>query len=229
MEKYFSISNLDCAHCGAKIEEAIGKLEGIESAVLNFPMKKFKIKGDLTDELIAKINEVANSIEAGVVIAAMEEAHHHSRRHEHEDEHHHHDDECGCGHDREHEHEHHHHHDEECGCGHDREHEHGHHHRDISGDEFTIENLDCANCGAKIEAAISKLDGVESAVLNFPMKKFRIKGNITDELLVKINKTANSIEAGVVIAPVGKLHSHAEREEHETEHTHSHSEKRESL
>ena len=113
MEKYFSISNLDCAHCGAKIEEAIGKLEGIESAVLNFPMKKFKIKGDLTDELIVKINEVANSIEAGVVIAAMEEAHHHSRRHEHEDEHHHHDEECGCGHDHEHEHEHHHHHDDE--------------------------------------------------------------------------------------------------------------------
>ena len=250
MEKYFSISNLDCAHCGAKIEEAIGKLEGIESAVLNFPMKKFKIKGDLTDELIAKINEVANSIEAGVVIAAMEEAHHHSRRHEHEHEHHHHHDEecgcghdhehehehhhhhheeCGCGHDHEHEHEHHHHHDEECGCSHDHEHEHKHHHRDISGDEFTIENLDCANCGAKIEAAISKLDGVESAVLNFPMKKFRIKGNITDELLEKINKTANGIEAGVVIAPVGKLHSHAEREEHETGHTHSHSEKRESL
>ena len=248
MEKYFSISNLDCAHCGAKIEEAIGKLEGIESAVLNFPMKKFKIKGDLTDELIVKINEVANSIEAGVVIAAMEEAHHHSRRHEHEDEHHHHDEECGCGHDHEHEHEHHHHHDDECGCGHDREHEHEHqhhdeecgcghehehehehHHRDISGDEFTIENLDCANCGAKIEAAISKLDGVESAVLNFPMKKFRIKGNITDELLEKINQVANGIEAGVVIAPVGKLHSHAEREEHETEHTHSHSEKRESL
>ena len=69
MEKYFSISNLDCAHCGAKIEEAISKLEGIESAVLNFPMKKFKIKGDLTEELIAKINEVANSIEAGVIIA----------------------------------------------------------------------------------------------------------------------------------------------------------------
>ena len=267
MEKYFSISNLDCAHCGAKIEEAIGKLEGIESAVLNFPMKKFKIKGDLTEELIAKINEVANSIEAGVVIAAMEEAHHHSRRHEHEDEHHHHDEECGCGHEHEHEHEHHHHdeecgcghdhehehehhhhdeecgcghehehehehhhhHDEECGCGHDREHEHGHHHRDISGDEFTIENLDCANCGAKIEAAISKLDGVESAVLNFPMKKFRIKGNITDELLEKINQVANGIEAGVVIAPVGKLHSHAELEEHDTEHTHSHSEKRESL
>ncbi|SHM65967.1 heavy metal translocating P-type ATPase [Ruminococcus flavefaciens] len=126
MEKVFSISNLDCAHCGAKIEEAINKLEGIESAVLNFPMKKFKIKGELTDELITEINRIASSIEAGVIISPIEKgkkshSHHH---HEHE-HHHHHDEECGCGHD--HEHEHHHHHDEECGCGHDHEHEHHHH------------------------------------------------------------------------------------------------------
>ncbi|WP_037297592.1 heavy metal translocating P-type ATPase [Ruminococcus flavefaciens] len=243
MEKYFSVSNLDCAHCGAKIEEAISKLEGIESAVLNFPMKKFKIKGNITDELVTKINEVANSIEAGVVIAAIEEAHHHSRHHEHEHEHHHHhdeecgcghehehdhhhDEECGCGHDHEHEHEHHHHHDEECGCGH----EHEHHHE--SNNEFIIENLDCANCGAKIEEAISRIDGVESAVLNFPMKKFRIKGNITDELLEKINQVANSIEAGVIISPATTERNRSEEHEHhheEAEHTHSHNDKSEGL
>ncbi len=226
MEKYFSVSNLDCAHCGAKIEEAISKLEGIESAVLNFPMKKFKIKGNITDELVAKINEVANSIEAGVVIAAIEEAHHHSRRHEHEHEHHHHhDEECGCGHEHEHEH---HHHDEECGCGH--EHEHDHHHG--NDDDFIIENLDCAHCGAKIEEAISRIDGVESAVLNFPMKKFRIKGNITDELLEKINQVANGIEAGVVISHAAKeRHSSEEHEKHheEAEHTHSHNDNTEGL
>jgi Cd2+/Zn2+-exporting ATPase len=242
MEKYFSVSNLDCAHCGAKIEEAISKLEGIESAVLNFPMKKFKIKGELTDELVARINEVANSIEAGVVIAAIEEAHHHSQRHEH-DHHHHHDEECSCGHD--HEHEHHHHHDEECSCSHDHEHEHKHHHHDEecgcghehehhheSNNEFIIENLDCANCGAKIEEAISRIDGVESAVLNFPMKKFRIKGNVTDELLEKINQVANSIEAGVVISPSVKEHRSSEDHENhheEAEHTHSHNNKSEGL
>jgi len=261
MEKYFSVSNLDCAHCGAKIEEAISKLEGIESAVLNFPMKKFKIKGNITDELVAKINEVANSIEAGVVIAAIEEAHHHSRRHEHEHEHHHHhDEECGCGHEHEHEHhhhdeecgcghehehEHHHHHDEECGCGHEHEHEHHHHdeecgcghehehdHHHGNDDDFIIENLDCAHCGAKIEEAISRIDGVESAVLNFPMKKFRIKGNITDELLEKINQVANGIEAGVVISHAAKeRHSSEEHEKHheEAEHTHSHNDNTEGL
>ena len=264
MEKSFSVLNLDCAHCGAKIEEAINKLDGIESAVLNFPLKKFKIKGELTDELISKINKVANSIEAGVIISPIEKEHHehkHEHHHHHHDEecgcdhdhehehHHHHDEECGCDHDHEHEHhhhhdeecgcdhdhehEHHHHHDEECGCGHDHEHEHHHHEHEHSSDDYTIENLACAHCGAKIEDAIGKLDGVESAVLNFPMKKFRIKGNITDELLAKINEVANSIEAGVVIAPAKHEHHHHEEisrtHEHEEHHTHEHAEKRERL
>ena len=39
MEKTYEIRNLGCAHCGGKIEEAINKLEEIESAVLNFLMK----------------------------------------------------------------------------------------------------------------------------------------------------------------------------------------------
>ncbi len=127
MEKIFSISNLDCAHCGAKIEEAINKLEGIESAVLNFPMKKFKIKGDITDELLTEINRVASSIEAGVVISPIEKelkthSHHH---HEHEHEYHH-GEKCCCGHDHGH-----HHHDDECDC------EHEHHHEKVHSHEHT--------------------------------------------------------------------------------------------
>ena len=72
MERYFSVKNLDCAHCGAKIEEAIGKIDGVESAVLNFPLRKLKIIGNITDELLHRINTTANSIEAGVVIAPFD-------------------------------------------------------------------------------------------------------------------------------------------------------------
>ena len=125
MEKYYSISNLDCAHCGAKIEEAISKLEGVESAVLNFPLKKFKIKGEHSDELLARMNEVANAIEAGVIITAFEEKHHRNHKH-HQHHEHHHDEECSCGHD--HGHEHSHDHGDECSCGHDHGHEHSHEH-----------------------------------------------------------------------------------------------------
>ena len=36
---------------------------------------------------------------------------------------------------------------------------------------YRLENLDCAACAAKMEAAISKLDGVESVSVNFIMQK----------------------------------------------------------
>ncbi|HPY85887.1 MAG TPA: heavy-metal-associated domain-containing protein, partial [Ruminococcus flavefaciens] len=112
MEKRYEIRNLCCANCGSKIEAAINKLEEVESAVLNFPMKKIIINGEHSETLLEKINKIARSIEPDSVIVPIEDKRHH---------HHHHDEECGC---EEHEH-HHHHHDEECGC---EEHEHHHHH-----------------------------------------------------------------------------------------------------
>lgn len=111
MEKTYEIHNLGCAHCGSKIEEAVRKLDGIEDASLNFPMRKIKVRGEITDGLLAKMNELAGKIEAGVVIAEPDGNHHHGHSHEHE--HHHHDGDC-CGH------EHHH--------GHEYEHEHHHEH-----------------------------------------------------------------------------------------------------
>ena len=110
MEKDFNIQNLDCAHCGAKIEAEINKIEGVESAVLNFPLKKIRISGDITDELLEKINSVACSVEAGVVISPSGHSGHH------------------------HEHPHHHHHSEEC-CCHDHEHESCSKHEDTEHDE----------------------------------------------------------------------------------------------
>ena len=39
---------------------------------------------------------------------------------------------------------------------------------------FALEDLDCANCAAKMEAAIKKLDGVNSATVNFIAQKMTI-------------------------------------------------------
>lgn len=129
MEKSYEIKNLGCAHCGGKIEEAINKLDGVEKATLNFPLRKLKVKGECTDELLAEMNELAGGIEAGVVIAEYE-----SGKHKHSGEHKHHGEHC-CNHDHEHEHhgEHccgqnheHSHHDDGCCCEHDHEHHHDH-------------------------------------------------------------------------------------------------------
>ncbi|NLT09637.1 MAG: cadmium-translocating P-type ATPase [Ruminococcus sp.] len=219
MERSFSINNLDCANCGAKIERAISRIEGVESAVLNFPMKKLKIHGKFNEEILDLIYKAARKIEPDVELIPLSEQHTHEHN-EHEHEHHH--EHCCCEHEHEHEHNHEHccdeheHHHEHC-C----EHEHGHEYSDIHGQEFVVENLGCAHCGGKIEEALNKLEGVESAVLNFPMKKFIIKGNVDDILLARMNEIAGSIEAGVVIRSAAeKSHSHEHEHEHEESLSH---------
>ena len=42
--------------------------------------------------------------------------------------------------------------------------------------KFILEGLDCANCAAKMEQAISELDGVNKATVNFMTTKLVIDG-----------------------------------------------------
>mgnify|MGYP000231832045 CR=1 FL=1 len=115
--------------------------------------------------------------------------------HEHEHHHHEHDEDecdCGCGH--------HHHHDE------DEEHEH-HHHEPSAGAHsvkrvYTLQNVGCAHCAAKMEQRISELEGVEDCVLVFETKQLRVTGENPDALLPEIRKICSGIESEAkVIAP----------------------------
>lgn len=187
MEKTYLIKNLGCAHCGGKIEEAINKMDSIEKAVLNFPMMKLKVVGNITDDTLTQMNKIANSIEAGVEF--VPESHGHS--HEHHGEHHHHEHGDCCGHE--------------------------HEHKTVT---YSVENLGCAHCGAKIEEAINKMDGIDKAVLNFAMMKLKVEGEITDDTLTQMNKIANSIEAGVEFVPESHGHSHEHHGEHHRHHEH---------
>lgn len=56
---------------------------------------------------------------------------------------------------------------------------------------FKMENLDCANCAAKMEAAINKIDGVNSATVNFFAQKLTIDAD--DERFLEIVKTAAEV------------------------------------
>ena len=44
MKKVFKLEGLDCAHCAAKIEEKISKLEGVKSVVINFMTTKMTLE-----------------------------------------------------------------------------------------------------------------------------------------------------------------------------------------
>ena len=39
---------------------------------------------------------------------------------------------------------------------------------------FKMEDMDCANCAAKMEAAIRKIEGVEDATVNFMTQKLTL-------------------------------------------------------
>lgn len=56
--------------------------------------------------------------------------------------------------------------------------------------------IDCANCAAKVEDAIKKLDGVEDAKINFMMKKLTLIADDDrfDEILDEAIKTGRKIE-----------------------------------
>ncbi len=64
---------------------------------------------------------------------------------------------------------------------------------------YLVQNLDCANCGAKIERALAAMPEVESAVLTFTTKKLRITAANYDGLLEKMQAVTDKVEEGVVL------------------------------
>ncbi len=53
---------------------------------------------------------------------------------------------------------------------------------------FQMENLDCANCAAKMEKAILKIDGVQSATVSFFAQKLVLEAD--DEKWASVIKAA---------------------------------------
>ena len=57
--------------------------------------------------------------------------------------------------------------------------------------------IDCANCAAKVEEAVKKIDGVNDAKVNFMLQKFTLDAD--DERFEEILKEA--VETGKKIEP----------------------------
>ena len=57
--------------------------------------------------------------------------------------------------------------------------------------KFILKGLDCADCAAKIEHAVNKLDGVKEATVNFMTQKLVIEGE--DEKMSTIVQEAEKI------------------------------------
>ncbi len=61
---------------------------------------------------------------------------------------------------------------------------------------YKLEDLDCANCAAKMEDAIRKLDGVTGASVSFIMQKMTIEAadDRFDQILKDVLKTIKKVE-----------------------------------
>ena len=100
MKHELILENLNCAHCASKIESKIAETEGFERVSFNFATKKLSFEHD-SENLIAQVQSICDSIEDGVKVKLYSE----HGSHEHHDRH----DRChggGCDHEHEHSHSH---------------------------------------------------------------------------------------------------------------------------
>ncbi|MBR1972843.1 MAG: cadmium-translocating P-type ATPase [Oscillospiraceae bacterium] len=88
---------------------------------------------------------------------------------------------------------------------------------------YIIENLDCANCAAKIEAKFNAHEKVQEATITFATKQLRLTAEDPDALIPELTRIARTVENGAVIRPrdggpsVQPEHHHHEHE-HENDH-----------
>ena len=109
-------------------------------------------------------------------------------------------------------HDHAHHHDcSEHHHPHDHHHEHGEtqHRHEFSGKIpagfqqkiYLVDNIDCANCAAKIEHKLNEIAEIYDATLTFATKQLKITAKNPDALLPAMRQIADSIEPGTTIMP----------------------------
>ncbi|MDE7391690.1 MAG: cation transporter, partial [Treponemataceae bacterium] len=61
---------------------------------------------------------------------------------------------------------------------------------------FQLEDLDCANCAAKMERAIAKIDGVTSATVSFMTQRLTVEADDAwfDDIMKAVVKTCKKVE-----------------------------------
>lgn len=183
MEKKYILEGLDCPNCALKIEKALNRREEVNIASVNAATLGCLIDYKEYNESIEQ--ELINLIEELEEVRVIKK-HTHEHHHEHHHEHSHHE---------HHDHEHHHDHEDCCA-------EHFEHvetkaaQADSVKVKWKIEGLDCANCARKVEEAVLKVNGVDTASLNFTTKSliFYIK---KDE---KLEEVKNAVKKAVLDA-----------------------------
>ena len=72
-KKKYNIEGLDCANCARELEEAITKIDGISSVVINFMMQKIEISYDEENEkeILSNLKKVIKKEEPDVSLSEI--------------------------------------------------------------------------------------------------------------------------------------------------------------
>ncbi len=70
MKKVFRLQDLDCAHCAAKMEDAISKIDGVNRANVNFLSQKLTLEASDAqfDDIVKEAVKVCRKIEPDCTI-----------------------------------------------------------------------------------------------------------------------------------------------------------------
>ena len=70
MKKKFKMQDLDCAHCAAKMEEAIKKIDGVNDAAISFMAQKLTVdaEDDKFDSIMEEVVKTCRKVEPDCTI-----------------------------------------------------------------------------------------------------------------------------------------------------------------
>ena len=70
MKKRFTMEELCCAHCAAKMEDSIRKIPGVQTAVVNFLTQKLTVEApdEQFESIMDEVEAVCRKIEPDCVI-----------------------------------------------------------------------------------------------------------------------------------------------------------------
>ena len=73
IRKVYSMKNLDCANCAAKIEQKFNAHKDVQEAVITFSTRQLRLTAEDPDALIPELTRIARTVEGEVEIHHREE------------------------------------------------------------------------------------------------------------------------------------------------------------
>ena len=96
------------------------------------------------------------------------------------------------------------------------------HLQDVVTEEYHFEDIDCANCAAKVERALNKDEDIINAKVNFINKKIIITHMNNVEVYDVVSKIVGRVEHGATISKIDEDNDHDHEHGHHEHHHHHH-------